>query len=296
MTVAAARDVGGAAAASREAVLATRHGKLALIAPALARVAFMLRTVDVDTDVLGTFSGEVPRPGAPRDVAVAKARLAMRASGVPVGVASEGTIGPSPVVPFATADTELVALVDDSLGITVVGRHVSHELHVVGEDVRGDATPEELAALLARAGVGGGPDGHHLIVRPAAGPPDPVVKAVGDPDTLEGAVARCAAASPDGRARVETDLRAHLCPSRRPAIVAAAEDLAVRLASRCPACASPGWGVVRAVPGRPCADCGTPTRAARADVASCVACGEERERPRADLTPVDPAQCELCNQ
>lgn len=76
-----------------EAVLATRHGKLELIAPALARVGYALRAVDVDTDALGTFSGEVPRPGPPRDVAVAKARLAMDASGVEVGVASEGTPG-----------------------------------------------------------------------------------------------------------------------------------------------------------------------------------------------------------
>lgn len=295
MTDAVARDVGGVTAGSRDAVLATRHGKLDLVAPALARVGFVVRAVDVDTDALGTFSGEVPRPGPPRDVAVAKARLAMAASGSRVGVASEGTIGPSPVVPFATADVELVVLVDDALGLTVVGQHVSHDLRVVGEDVRGDAEPEELAALLERAGVGGGSAGHHLIVRPSAGVPDPVVKAVDGIDGLIAAVARCAAASPDGRARVETDLRAHLCPSRRPAIVAAAEDLAVRLASRCPACASPGWGVVRALPGRPCADCGIPTRAPRADLEACVACPEERERARADLTPIDPAQCDRCN-
>lgn len=279
-----------------DAVLATRHGKLELIAPALARIGYALRAVDVDTDALGTFSGEVPRPGPPRDVAVAKARLAMDASGVKVGVASEGTVGPSPLVPFANADVELVVLVDGVLGITVVGQHVSHELRAIGEDV----TPADLAApgvideLLARAGVGGA-DGHHLIVRPSVGARDPVVKAVATGDALRDAVARCADASPDGRARIETDLRAHLCPSRRPAIAAAAEDLAARLVARCPACATPGWGTVRTVPGRPCADCGTPTRAARGDLEACVACPEERERPRADRAPVDPAQCDVCN-
>lgn len=279
-----------------DAVLATKHAKEPLVAPALARAGITLRTVEVDTDRLGTFSGEVPRPGPPRDVAVAKARLAMAASGVPVGVASEGSVGPSPIVPFANADIELVVLVDDLRGITVVGQHVSHELRVVGEDVTPAdlAAPGALGALLARAGVGGS-DGHHLIVRPSVGAPDPVVKAVAGADALLAAVSRCAEASPDGRARVETDLRAHLCPSRRPAITAAAEDLARRLAARCPACASPGWGTVRTVPGRPCADCGTPTRAVRADVDACVACPEERERPRADLAPVDPGQCEVCN-
>ena len=290
----------------RDAVLATRHGKLDLIAPALLPVGFTVRAVDVDTDALGTFSGEVARPGPPHEVAVAKARLGMAASGARVGIASEGTVGPSPLVPFANADTELVVLVDDELGITVIGRHVSHDLLVVGEDLHPDDLHDggRLDGLLARAGVGERSGGHHLIVRPSGawgastgsvGPVGPVVKAVADRATLEDAIVRCAAASTDGRARVETDLRAHLCPSRRPAIAAAAADLAVRLGARCPACGSPGWGPVRTSPGRPCADCGTPTRAVRADVDGCVACPEERERPRVDLGPVDPAQCDRCN-
>ena len=274
-----------------DAVLATKHGKLALIAPALATVGYRVRAVDVDTDTLGTFSGEVERQGSPRDVAVAKARLGMAVTGVGVGLASEGTVGPSPHVPFATADTELVVLVDDRRGLVVVGLHVSHELRVVGEDV---APGDPLDTLIERAGVGGA-DGHHLIVRPAAGARRPVVKEVGDVGALVEAVARCAATSDDGRARVETDLRAHRCPSRRPAIAAAAQDLATRLAASCPACGLPGWGPVRSVGGRPCADCGAPTDAPRADVEGCVACPEERERPRADTGPVDPARCGWCN-
>lgn len=271
-----------------EAVLATRHGKLALIAPALAGVGIAVRAVDVDTDALGTFTGEVPRTGTPREVAVAKARLGMAATGVAVGVASEGSIGPSPLVPIAVADLELVALVDDARGLVVVGRHVAHDLRVVGEDV---APGAELDDLVRRAGL---PD-HRVIVRPAVGPPDPVVKAVADVDALAAAVARCAAASPDGRARVETDLRAHLCPSRRPAIAAAAADLAARLSATCPACGSPGWGIEGMVPGRPCAGCGAPTAVPRADVEACVVCPERRERPQADAGPVDPARCERCN-
>ena len=193
------------------------------------------------------------------------------------------------------ADVELVVLVDDELGIEVVGRHVGHELTVIGEDVHPDELvgPRLLDDLLVRAGLGSG--GHHLTVRPSLGRPDPVVKGIADRETLVAAIRRCAAESSDGRARVETDLRAHLCPSRRPAIAAAAADLARRLGARCPACSSPGWGIVRALAGRPCRDCGAPTRAARADVEACVACPEQRELPRADRSPVDPAQCERCN-
>ena len=271
-----------------DAVLATRHGKLPLVAPALATVGYAVRAVEVDTDALGTFSGEVPRPGPPRDVAVAKARLGMAAAGVAVGLASEGSVGPSPLLPLATADVELVVLVDDARGLVVVGRHVAHDLRLVGADV---APGEPLDDLARRAGL---PD-HRVIVRPALGPPDPVVKDVADVAALSAAVARCAAAPPDRRARVETDLRADRCPSRRPAIAAAAADLAARLAATCPACGSPGWGVEGSVPGRPCAGCGAPTSAARADLEACVVCPERRERPRVDAGPVDPARCDRCN-
>lgn len=273
---------------AREAVLATLHGKLPLIAPALEPLGIALRAIEVDTDALGTFTGEVPRPAGPREVAVAKARLGMRAAGVPVGLASEGSIGPLPANPFLIADLELVALVDEARGLTVVGRHLSHDLRVVGRSV---VAGEPLDDLAVAAGL---PE-HRLIVRPAAGPRTPVVKGIADVDELAAAVARCAAASDDARARVETDLRAHLCPSRRPAIAAAAADLAARLAATCPACGSPGWGVERSIPGRPCAACAMPTDVPRADLEACVVCPEARERPRTDAGAVDPARCARCN-
>lgn len=49
----------------RRATLATKHGKLALIGPVMfRRLGLEVETADVDTDVLGTFSGEVPRQGS----------------------------------------------------------------------------------------------------------------------------------------------------------------------------------------------------------------------------------------
>ena len=50
---------------------------------------------EVDTDRLGTFTGEVERPGPPRETALMKARLGQRATGLPRALASEGVFGPT---------------------------------------------------------------------------------------------------------------------------------------------------------------------------------------------------------
>jgi hypothetical protein len=275
--------------AGRAAVLATKHGKLPLVAAPLAAVDLKVTAVEVDTDRFGTFTGEVPRPGPPLETAIAKARLGMAATGSAIGLASEGSIGPHPRSPLLTADLEIVVLVDDDRDLVVWSS-------ATGIDIRAAAQPMDpggdLTALARRFGL---PD-HAVIVRPNHGPPSPLFKGLRQPADIEGAVAACAAASADGQALVETDLRAHMCPSRHPTIRLAAERLASRLTAVCPACASPGWGPVDALTGVPCAWCGTPTGQLRAEVDGCPACGHRAERPVvAAGATADPGLCPRCN-
>ena len=72
------------------------HRKEEAIAPALMSALGLLvePTAGLDTDQLGTFSGEIPRSGTMLEVAVRKARLGMSVMGLPLGLASEGTFGP----------------------------------------------------------------------------------------------------------------------------------------------------------------------------------------------------------
>lgn len=273
----------------REAVLATKHDKLPLVAPPLAELLGLeVRSVEVDTDLLGTFSGEVPRPGSPWETAVQKARMAMHATGASIGIASEGSIGPSPACPWLIADAELVVLVDDVLGVVITGRHVSHDLATIAARV---APGDDLGDLLARADF----PNHALIVRPADGPKGPIVKGIVDRDALTLAVRECAAASTDGCARVETDLRADRCPSRRPAITAAARSLAERASCLCASCGAPGWGVLRVLTGAPCRHCGTATDEPVSEVHGCGRCAAETMCAVAPENGADPAICPVCN-
>ncbi len=271
-------------------MLATKHDKLPLIAPPLAdAVGLRVDAVAVDTDSLGTFTGDIPRQAPPLDTAIAKARLGMSAAGQTLGLASEGSIGPDPAMPFVNADREIIVLVDDDNGIVVWESHTSWDIVVASTSVGAD---EDLAAFLSRAGF---PD-HQLIVRPNSGALHPIYKGISSIDTLATAVSECAGVATDGLARVETDMRAHACPSRRSVIAAAAERLAARIAALCPSCGAPGWGRVDVVLGVPCAWCGTEVARPRAEIAGCPACEHRMDLP---LIPpgarVDPGECSYCN-
>jgi hypothetical protein len=276
----------------RRAVLTSKHDKLALIAPAMAAgVGLAVDVVEADTDVLGTFTGDVERSGTPWETAVAKARLGMRIADCALGMASEGSIGPDSSLPFVVSAVELVVFVDDERGIVLGESERSFDIVAVADEV---APGDDLDDLLRNGGF----PSHAMAVRPASAGAGakggPIFKGVVARAELERAIRSCADASPHGRARVETDLRAQCCPSRRPIIARAAERLAARMASTCPECATPGWGMIRFEFGLPCEWCGREVHLPRAEVLGCVSCLATQVAPTA-LTSVDPRHCEWCN-
>jgi hypothetical protein len=144
----------------RKAVLATMHGKeRAIEEPMRTLLGLEIEVGDVDTDSLGTFTGEIARPGTKRETAIAKARLGMRRTGCPVGLASEGSYGPHPFVPFLPTGTELLVLVDDANGYIVQESLVCEKTtfdHVTATDVG------MIKAFLDRVRF----PGHAVIVQP----------------------------------------------------------------------------------------------------------------------------------
>lgn len=203
-----------------------------------------------------------------------------------LGLASEGTFGLATPLGVGVVATELVVLVDEDRGIVVGEVAVGHEVVTVSATVTPD---DELGGILAAARV----SPHHLVVVPAQGPRSFVRKGLGAGD-LPYAVAICAELSTDGRARIETDLRAHLCPSRRPLIERAARGLAHRLARRCPSCRSPGWGPIGSETGVLCAWCGSDVEIVRACILGCAAC-PHRQLVAEGPSRADPGQCQDCN-
>jgi hypothetical protein len=269
------------------------HGKDEVIAPVLRdRIGLAVVTAPgVDTDVLGTFSGDIPRAGTMREAAIAKARLGMAATGLSIGIASEGSYGPHPHIPFLPGGIELLVLIDDKRGI-VVTEHLVEDAPVYGHAFA--RTIQELDPFLEGIGF---PE-HGVIVKSAVdGAADGMIrKDMRGKDELETAVIECAAFSKDGRALVQTDMRAHMNPTRMGSIRRLAAALAERLDAFCPACGLPGYGQVDVETGLPCKDCGAPSLMVRHRVFGCVACEHQDRRPRADgRTHADPGHCPLCN-
>lgn len=279
--------------AGHRAVLATMHGKEAVIAPALLeRLGLILGVApNLDTDVLGTFAGDIPRAGTIREAAFAKARLGMAATGLPIGIASEGSYGPHPQIPFATGGIELMALVDDARGI-VISEYLVEDAPVYCHAHA--QTIDDIVVFLHRIRF---PE--HAVIVKAAEPgvkAGPIYKGLRKKADLALSISKCAALSRDGRALVQTDMRAHMNPTRMGSIGRLAAAFAERVASLCPACAMPGYGQVDVEAGLPCEDCGSPSIMVRHRVFGCLTCGHRENRPRLDARLyADPGHCPLCN-
>lgn len=278
--------------AGRLAALATLHAKGQAIAPPMARALGLAVEVPVgvDTDALGTFTGETPRAGTMLDAAIAKARLGMRALGTGLGLASEGAFGPHPAAPFVAASTELIVLVDDELGLVV------HESSRSGRtNHAATRAGAMLDAAVERFVREVGFPSHAVVVRPHVGP-GPLRKGIATRGALETALREAAAASTDGLAIVEADMRAHVNPTRMAHIAQLAERFAARLATLCEACGAPGFGPVRAEHGLPCEACGSPTDLVARVVSGCARCPLTRAEGRADALDVaPPLHCPRCN-
>jgi len=269
--------------------LLTQHGKERVIAQALEPVlgCRVEHVTGYDTDQLGTFTREVTRPGSQIDAARRKARIGMEMSGLPVGLASEGSFGPDPVTGMLPWNVEIVLWIDDVLGIEVAGvsagkSNFSHRLTAAWEDAK------------VFAQVAGFPH-HRLVARPERKDDPRIRKGIADWADLKAAFHWACGETASGSVFLETDMRAHANPTRMENIRAAAEDLARKMASPCPACGVPGFWLVERVTGLPCADCGAPTRETRAQVYGCPKCEHRAYREWAHPRYADPGRCDYCN-
>ena len=275
------------------AVLATMHGKERVIAPILREGLGLVvgLAMGVDTDRFGTFSRDVERAGSQLDAARAKIAAGFEyAPYARVGIASEGSFGPHPYVPFLALGRELILLVDRDRDLELTGHFASPETNY------GHAVVSDMQAAIAFAERAKFPE-HGLIVMgcvDATPMPDlALIKDIEDHAGLENAVGHVIAKC--GAAFVEADMRAHRNPTRMRAIERAASDLVRRFRSQCPACAHPGFDVTERISGLPCEWCGEPTHVIRAEVLTCQSCDYRQERPATTDATADPGRCDRCN-
>jgi hypothetical protein len=275
------------------AVLATMHAKERVIGPILRDELGLSvgLAIGVNTDQFGTFSREVVRTGSQLDAARAKIAAGFEYAPLArVGIASEGSFGPHPYVPFVAFGRELVLMIDRETGLELIGYDASPETnfdHTVARDL------DEAMAFADRARF---PTHGLIVIGCKDEQPTPKLflnKEIADGAALEAAVREAIRIC--GAAFVETDMRAHRNPTRMAAIERATRDLVRRLLSRCPNCDYPGFDVTERIAGLPCAWCGEPTRVIMAEVLTCRSCGHREQRSIAAVPTADPGKCDGCN-
>ena len=268
------------------AALTTKHGKEKLIAPCLGDLSIEIEVVDFDTDLLGTFTGEVERSGNAYETALRKARAGMELSGLSYGIASEGSYGPDPQVPMLNSGIELLAWVDQERNFEIVESFRTFDIQAASKKVSEGVVLDELFSDCAFPS-------HAIIVRSEKSEEPLIFKGLKRPEEVVKALEQCWKISEF--AIVENDLRAHLNPTRQVAIRNLAEKLTMRLRELCPRCQTPGWGAVDLLKGLPCEECGEFNESFPAgEIFGCALCEAKVERASGRKF-ISAGECMRCN-
>lgn len=278
---------------NRVAVLATMHQKEKVIAPLLEQELGIKVIVpqDFNTDVFGTFTREVQRPGNQIAAARLKAEKALTVTGETLAIASEGSFAPHPSVPYISSNREIVILLDKENELEIIGEEFSCETNHNYQVV---PSVEQACEFAKRVGF---PE-HGIVVMFEETPKNSneIIKGITEETKLVEAVNWALKNSPHGKVHIETDMRAMYNPTRMKNIEKATRDLIKKINSRCPNCATPGFEISKRINGLPCAICGIPTSLTLAYVYQCQKCDFSQET----LFPegreyADPGLCMYCN-
>ncbi|MHB8172551.1 MAG: DUF6671 family protein [Thermincolia bacterium] len=281
---------GGSFFKGRQAALLTKHQKELVIKPVFEKGTGceVLVNTSFDTDQLGTFTRETPRPGSQMEAARHKARKGMELMGTDLGMASEGSFGPHPLIPFVPWNREIVVLIDHLEKLEIYGECANSDTNY---DHKLVATYEEAEDFARQIGF----PGHWLVLRPDHDGHRFIIKGINTWQGLRDGFKKALGKSAAGTVFLETDMRAHANPTRIVNIQKATEDLVKKIGQQCPRCGIPGFSVVKKRRGLPCEGCGRPTGEVKAWVYGCSKCGLTRVKRVSRTKRATAGNCPRCN-
>lgn len=270
----------------RNAALLTKHDKLPLIQPFLAPLDISIQSTDAfDTDELGTFSGEIARTLSPVDCARKKAQLAIEATGLDIGIGSEGSFGGGPMAGLMNWDDEILVLYDAKNDFEIVSfaqgpikvNEIAIQSFAELDKIRSDFDGKQGWILKSKSRLRKGLTEYRDILQ-----------------AIESLELKSEMAFKHQQVKLEPDFRAMYCPERQDYIRKAALQLSERIGALCPECEAPDFWRVEAVKGARCTACGLASNVPKAFIKRCRICQFEVQEP-SETEFIDPGQCELCN-
>ncbi|MBC7498062.1 hypothetical protein H7170_00295 [Candidatus Gracilibacteria bacterium] len=275
--------------AGRKLIIATKHKKETVMAPILEKELGVKCFIDesFDTDILGTFTGEIERKGTPIATLREKCIRAMKANNCDLGVASEGSFGSHPLIPFIHADDEGIIFIDSKNNIEIIAREISMSTNLNGKEIKNQKELTEFSESTKFPS-------HALILRKSRKQNTDIYKGITEKTELDKIFDFLF--SKYGSVYIETDMRAMYNPSRMLVIQKATENLIEKIKSLCPHCQMPGWGVTDVIKGLECSLCGNHTDSILSYIYECTHCHFKKEEmyPHKKTTE-EPTYCGYCN-
>jgi len=273
----------------RVLVIATKHHKEKVIAPVLEETLGVVCMVpdNFDSEILGTFSGEIERKEDPIATVRQKCLMAMDLCNCDLGVASEGSFAAHPAVYFAAADEEILIFIDRKNKLEILVREISVSTNFNAKMVHNE---RELLDFASRVNF----PSHALILRKSKEENTDIIKGIIDKESLLSAYRLLS--DKYGTVYAETDMRAMYNPTRMQVIETAAKKLIEKISSRCPNCQVPGFDITDYLEGLECSLCAMPTSSIKSFIYSCQHCTFTKEEcyPK-NKTSEDPMYCNFCN-
>ena len=271
----------------RKILIASMHKKEQVIAPLLeANLNLTFTVSEINTDKLGTFSGEIDRILSPLDCARKKCEWALEQHNFDLAIASEGSFGPHPQLFFSYCNEEWILMVDKKNKAEWHSKLISTDTNF---STKKCTTMEEVYTFCEDVGF---PE-HAVILRKDENTFDEIFKgiqAINQVEEISSMLLKKYAS-----VQIETDMRALYNPTRMNNIAVATQKLCSQLMNYCPSCHFPGFNVIKLNSGLPCSSCGLPTKSIKSSDYFCQKCGWKEEKKNESKTFEDPMYCDFCN-
>lgn len=266
------------------------HRKEHIIAPLFESELGIRVTVpdNFNSDAFGTFSGETARTGNQLDAARSKARAAMKRTNTDLALASEGSFGAHPTIPFLASNLEIVVLIDAKHDLEIIGQYRTSQVTVRSSVV------QTADGAVATARTWNFPT-QGIIMRTATVLGKKIYKDFNSESEIYETSQSLLSHWLVSTVTLETDMRAHRCPDRTHSIRQATIDLIHNCKSTCPNCSAPGFTVTDTTSDLPCSACHRATDRTRDLIHTCQKCAHTEIRPATHDTYADPGECAWCN-
>lgn len=273
---------------NRKLLIATKHSKEVVIAPLFEKELQVecLQMNDFDTDLFGTFTGEIERLKSSYETVKLKCLTALRKYNYDLGIASEGSFTSHPIAGFLPINEEFLLFIDLKNNIEVLVKEVSIDTNFSSTYV---SSWNELLDFANKIGF---PE-HTLILRPSSESKSDIIKDIVLEEQLKTALEHLL--KKYQKVFVETDMRAINNPKRMNVIESAAKKLVEKVKTVCPNCNTPGFGVENVELGLPCKWCYEPTNSIKLYIKKCNCCNYSEKTENSMKKFEDPMYCDKCN-